>query len=85
MVEAQYLSMGRRHDFRPALARVTAPTLVIHGDRDLQSLEETAAYSNGIRGARLERFAASGHFPFVDEPERFSEVTGAFLDALGSE
>jgi hypothetical protein len=83
MVEAQYLSMGRRHDFRPALARVTAPTLVIHGDRDLQSLEESAAYSNGIRGARLERFAASGHFPFVDEPERFSEVTGAFLDALG--
>jgi proline iminopeptidase len=85
MVEAQYLSMGRRHDFRPALARITAPTLVIHGDRDLQSLEESAAYSSGIRGARLERFAASGHFPFVDEPERFSEVTGAFLDALGSE
>jgi len=85
MVEAQYLSMGRRHDFRPALGRVTAPTLVIHGDHDLQSLEESAAYRDGIRGARLERFAASGHFSFVDEPERFAAVSGAFLDSLGPE
>jgi proline iminopeptidase len=82
-VEAQYMSMGRRHDYRPALGRVTAPTVVIHGDRDLQRVEESAVYSNGIRGARLERFAASGHFPFVDEPDRFAEQTRAFLDALG--
>jgi pimeloyl-ACP methyl ester carboxylesterase len=74
--------MGRRHDFRPALSRVRARTLVVHGDRDLQSLEATAEYSRAIPGARLSRFAASGHFAFVDEAERFGEVVGAFLHGL---
>ena len=80
MVEAQYLSMGRRHDYRQALAHAAVPTLVVHGDRDLQSVEASAVYSAAIPGARLERFAASGHFPFVDEKERFAEVVGTFLD-----
>jgi proline iminopeptidase len=82
MVEAQYLSMGRRHDYRDALARVSAPTLVLHGDEDLQSMETTAVYSNAIPGARLVRVEAAGHFPFAEQPERFAEVVGAFLDGL---
>jgi len=82
MVEAQYLSMGRRHDYRPALARVSAPTLVLHGDRDLQSVETTAVYRDAIPGARLVSFEGSGHFPFLEQPERFAEVVGSFLDGL---
>jgi proline iminopeptidase len=34
MTWGMYVSMGQRHDYRPALKNVTAPVLVIHGADD---------------------------------------------------
>ncbi|MCR4437902.1 MAG: alpha/beta fold hydrolase [bacterium] len=35
MVQAKYLSMGKKHDYRAALQRVTAPALILHGGMDI--------------------------------------------------
>lgn len=35
---------------------------------------------NGIPGAELVVFEDSGHYPKLEEPERFLRVAGAFLD-----
>ncbi len=82
MVQAQYLSMGRRHDYRPALSAVRSPTLVMHGARDLQSEAASREYAASIPGARMAVVEGAGHMPFADEPERFAAVVAPFLDGV---
>ena len=82
MVQAMYLSMGRRHDYRDALRRVQAPVLVIHGARDFQTEAESRAYSRCFPHARFAVIQNAGHFPFTDQPEEFVAVTGQFLREL---
>jgi len=38
MAHAIYVSPGRSYDFRPAPARMAAPALVIHGEKDPQKI-----------------------------------------------
>lgn len=38
-----YASLSRSHDWRPALQRVRAPTLVLHGANDLQPESDSRA------------------------------------------
>jgi proline iminopeptidase len=82
MVQAMYLSMGRRHDYRAALRRVQAPVLVIHGSRDFQTEAESRAYTRCFPHARFATIPNAGHFPFTDRPEEFAAVTGQFLREL---
>ena len=82
MVQAMYLSMGRRHDYRGALRRVLAPVLVIHGERDFQTQAESRAYAQCFPHARFAVIQNAGHFPFTDQPEEFAAVTGQFLREL---
>ena len=56
MARAQYFSMGRRHDYRAALATVAAPTLILHGQDDLQP-----AIGRTSLCRRLAEYAASSH------------------------
>jgi proline iminopeptidase len=69
-----------RYDLRPKLSRIGAPTLVAVGRHDWITpppfAEELAL---AIRGARLEVFERSGHYPFVEEPRRFARLVGEFL------
>jgi proline iminopeptidase len=82
MVQAQYLSMGRRHDYRPALRAIRSPVLVVHGGRDLQQEKASRSYVDAIPGAGLAVIEGSGHMPFADAPQRFAEVVAPFLDGL---
>jgi proline iminopeptidase len=75
-----YASLGRSHDWRPALQRVRAPTLVLHGANDLQPESDTRAVAAAIPGARVEVIAASGHFLPDDAPEAFAEAVRSFLE-----
>lgn len=64
------------------LARITCPTLVCVGELDsvtpVAAAEEiVAALPPGI--GRLEVFEGAGHFPWLDAPERFRSVIGAFV------
>lgn len=65
-------------DWRPTLSAVTAPTLVIHGADDfipIESARDWAAMPNG----RLLVLVGSGHFPYLEVPERFFAAAEAFL------
>jgi proline iminopeptidase len=73
-----------RYDLRPKLSRIGTPTLVIVGRHDWITppafAEELAL---AIPDSRLEVFARSGHYPFVEEPRRFARLVGEFLAAGG--
>ncbi|MFZ6027420.1 MAG: alpha/beta fold hydrolase [Chloroflexota bacterium] len=74
-----YVSMGQRHDYRPALEAVTAPVLVIHGEEDLQSEAASRQYADLFPNAQFVVIEDTGHFSFEQQPEKFAEVVAAFL------
>ena len=71
------------YDIREQLANLSAlPTLVIVGKFDVitpPSIMQTIA--GGIKGARYEVFERSGHFPMVEEHDRFIKLVSEFLDS----
>jgi pimeloyl-ACP methyl ester carboxylesterase len=56
------------------------PFLLIWGERDsIIPVEHGRITHEHVPGSRLEVFGASGHFPQLDEPERFIEVLLDFI------
>jgi proline iminopeptidase len=66
-------------DWRPALRAVTAPALVIHGTADFIPLESAREWTASLPNARLLLLTGSGHFPYVEMPERFFAAAEEFL------
>jgi proline iminopeptidase len=68
-------------DLRPALATVTAPTLIVAG-RDDFILGPAACHevADGIANARLEVLEDVGHLPWVESPRAFAALVMGFLD-----
>ncbi len=64
------------------LARITAPTLVIVGDRDQASLPTARELVAAMPAARLEIVADAGHVVNLAQPERVSRLLREFLTAL---
>ncbi len=81
MVRAQYLSMGMRHDYTPALAGVRSRTLILHGAADLQPAAAAEAYRDAISGARLVTVEGAGHFLHHTHPQA---VAAALREALAA-
>lgn len=87
MVQALYFSMGKRHDYRPALRRVQAPVLVLHGEDDLIPERVSRMYIDSFPNARLHvvkngRISGAnraGHFLLSNQPEQLAKVVGDFL------
>lgn len=64
-------------DLRPGLEKVKAPVLVLHGKQDpLESAQEVHAT---FPGSHLEILDDAGHFPWLEQPEKFYAVLGGFL------
>jgi len=78
---AQYFSGGMRHDWRPALARIQARTLVIHGSQDLQPEDVARMYTHAIPDSHLETIDGAGHVPWSSHPDAFDRLVRAFLRA----
>jgi pimeloyl-ACP methyl ester carboxylesterase len=58
------------------------PFLLIWGERDsIIPVSHGRAAHAQLPGSRLEVFERSGHFPQLDEPERFLEVLVDFIDS----
>lgn len=68
-----------RADFRPHLARVSAPTLVLCGGRDRPNLPASRQLAAGIPGATLEVVPGAGHEWNVRDPEGFARRVAAFV------
>jgi proline-specific peptidase len=67
-------------DLRPVLASIAVPTLVIAGAEDFITGPVCAReIADGIAGSELELLAETGHFVFVEAPERFRESVLRFL------
>ncbi|WP_328446825.1 alpha/beta hydrolase [Streptomyces sp. NBC_00386] len=65
---------------RAALARLPSPVLVLAGEADLNSpVPATAEVAALFPRAELVVQAGAGHFPWLDDPERFVAATEAFL------
>ena len=64
-------------------AAITAPTLVLWGDKDgIGSHAQQAMIANSIRGARLTVYGGIGHSPHWEAPHRVAADIAAFLDTV---
>lgn len=66
-------------DWRDALRRVRAPTLVIHGTKDPMPLSGAREIAALIDGARILELQGIGHFPYVESPAAFFDAVTTFL------
>lgn len=70
---------GQRVSAADLLPRLHVPTLLVWGDRDrmipLNHAEQAVAH---LPDARLVVFERAGHFPHLDQPERFAELMRRF-------
>jgi pimeloyl-ACP methyl ester carboxylesterase len=65
---------------RDRLHRISAPTLVLWGERDgIVTPDYGRAYAAAIPGARFEAIAAAGHVPHLEQPEIVERTLRAFL------
>jgi len=78
----QYFVMEelKRYNVTARLIEITAPTLVITGKHDVHvSPSWSEIMAKKIPGAQLLLMEQSGHFPWLDEPEKFFEKVRKFL------
>ncbi|MGE5463909.1 MAG: alpha/beta fold hydrolase [Syntrophothermus sp.] len=69
-------------DLRPHLSKITVPTLVIVGRHDfITNVAMAEEMVKHIPNARLEIFEDSGHFPLVEEPEKFYRIIKEFVSS----
>ncbi len=67
-------------DLRSHLGKIAVPTLVIVGGHDfITNVAMAEEMVKHIPNARLEIFEDSGHFAFVEEPEKFYRVVKQFV------
>lgn len=69
-----------RDDVRPLLPQITAPTLLVWGERDsLVPRAHAREFRERITGARLAVLPGAAHNPMVDRAEEFNRVVLSFL------
>ena len=68
------------YDLRPALARLSAPVLIVQGRQDI--VGETTAYAtrDALPNARLEWIERCGHFCWLERPQQFFRSVRGFLE-----
>jgi pimeloyl-ACP methyl ester carboxylesterase len=66
-------------DFRPRLAAVRRPVLVMQGTDDLVPLEASREWAAALPDARFLRLEGAGHHPYLERPKEFFPAAEAFL------
>jgi len=79
-VMSHRFSLVERYDLTPRIDRISVPTLILAGDRDLLvSPGSLEALSKGVAGAKLVRLKGCGHLAFATQPERIADEVRRFL------
>jgi pimeloyl-ACP methyl ester carboxylesterase len=81
--ESFFSSIGslRRTDLRPRLNEIRVPTMGLYGSRDvIVHPRQHEPLRRGVPHARIEVMPRSGHFPMLDEPDRYLGIIRSFLD-----
>jgi pimeloyl-ACP methyl ester carboxylesterase len=72
-----------RRDSSDVAASFEGPLWVVAGESDpFLSLEEAERIASAARAGRLEVFQGTGHFPNLEQSERFNQLLREFLDAV---
>jgi pimeloyl-ACP methyl ester carboxylesterase len=72
----------RETDLRPLLHQIGIPVLGIYGKKDvIVDPDQHAVLKQYLPHSQIEWFEQSGHFPMLDEADRFHDVLRAFLRA----
>jgi len=72
---------GRMLDLKDKLRHIQAPALIIAGAKDpIVAVAAAEAMRENIAGSELAVFERSGHFPMLEEPEKFRIVLEEFLE-----
>jgi proline iminopeptidase len=67
-------------DLRPLIGGITCPTRIVCGDQDHNTGPATASHlKHLIPGAELSVISGSGHFPNLEQPQRFNDLLEDFL------
>jgi pimeloyl-ACP methyl ester carboxylesterase len=62
------------------LRRIRVPALVVWGDRDgIVTPDYGRVYASEIPGSRFEVIDDAGHYPHVEQPQRFAELVRTFV------
>jgi pimeloyl-ACP methyl ester carboxylesterase len=61
------------------LDRVTAPVLVLYGDRDSIPESFSQMLAERMPGGRFQRLAGASHFAYLEQPEAFFGAVIPFL------
>lgn len=69
-------------DIREKLAKISAPTLVIHGDFDPIPEKYAEEIHLGIKGSKYLLIGRCGHFPYIEQPYTLFKAIVGFLDNL---
>lgn len=72
------------HDYLPDALPI--PTLIVWGSRDrMIPAWHAITAQRSIPGCRVELFDRAGHFPHLDDPDRFADLLRDFIAAGGGE
>ncbi|MBC8400104.1 MAG: hypothetical protein H8E14_01305 [Candidatus Marinimicrobia bacterium] len=75
-----YFSFGKSWDFTKNMSKISVPTLIIHGEQDLQPRAIAELYNDLLPNSRLITFENASHFPFIETPELFVSKLSEFLN-----
>ena len=64
------------------LGELDVPTLITSGRHDECTPALVQPLADGIPGAEWVLFEESAHMPYLEEPERYLEIVGGFLDRV---
>jgi proline iminopeptidase len=68
------------YDWTSAVASIRVPTLVVHGEEDLLSVDVARSIASLIAGSALSVIPHAGHMPFWEQPEEFFAAVERFLN-----
>jgi 3-oxoadipate enol-lactonase len=75
--------MRERPDSTTSLSHISFPVLIVHGaDDQLIPLSEAEAMRQKIPNSQLVIIPEAGHLPNMEQPEKFNQVVGEFIQAL---
>lgn len=77
-----FFAAVRGLDLTSRVAQITAPTLVVHGERDLVPLRQAETMARDIAQARLVVLPGTGHLFFAEAWETFDAETSAWLNGV---
>jgi pimeloyl-ACP methyl ester carboxylesterase len=76
----QSISTLRQADFREDLQQIQTPVLGIYGKKDvIVNPKQSQVLKDYLPHSQIAWFEGSGHFPMMDEPDRFHETIREFL------